>query len=51
MSHAEEGRRLGIPARLEQARKTLEHVQTPDYLESLIGTIGAEPIEKYPVLT
>ena len=33
------------PERLERARKTLEEVESPDYLEKLSGTLGAEPIE------
>jgi len=46
-SHADEAKRLGIGARLERARKTLEDAESPGYLESLRGTIGAEPIESY----
>ncbi len=46
-SHAEEAARLGIAGRLAIARKTLEQVESPAYLESLRGTIGAEPIEPY----
>ena len=46
-SHADEAARLGIAARLERARKTLEEVESSGYLESLRGTIGAEPIESY----
>ena len=46
-SHADEAARLGIAARLEAARKTLTQVDSPGYLESLRGTLGAEPIEAY----
>jgi hypothetical protein len=46
-SHADEAERLGIPGRLINARKTLEQVDSPAYLQSLRGTIGAEPIEAY----
>jgi hypothetical protein len=46
-SHAEEAARLKIPARLDFARKTLAQVDSPAYLESLRGTLGAEPIEAY----
>ena len=47
VSYAEEVRRLNIAERLQQARDTLERVQTPEHLESLLGTIGAEPLEKF----
>ena len=46
-SHADEAKRLGIAARLDRARKTLDDAVSPGYLESLRGTIGAEPIESY----
>ncbi len=46
-SHAEEASRLGIAERLKQARKTLEDVELPAYLEKLRGTTGVEPIEGY----
>jgi hypothetical protein len=46
-SHADEAERLGIANRLAQARKTAEQVDSPAYLETLRGTIGAEPIEAY----
>ena len=46
-SHADEAERLGIPGRLTSARKMLERVESPAYLETLRGTIGAEPIEAY----
>ena len=46
-SHADVAEQIGIPARLIQARKTLETVEAPGYLEQLAGTIGAEPIEAY----
>jgi hypothetical protein len=38
---------LGIGDRLTAARKTLEAVESPDYLKKLSGTLGAEPIENY----
>ena len=38
---------LHIADRLTAARKTLEAVESPDYLKKLAGTIGAEPIEAY----
>jgi hypothetical protein len=46
-SHADEAARLGINARLERAWKTLDAVESPAYVESLLGTLGAEPIESY----
>jgi hypothetical protein len=46
-SHADESARLGIADRLSRARKTLEQVESPAYLETLHGTLGAEPIENY----
>jgi len=38
---------LGIAGRLAQARKTLEAVESPDYLKKLSGTLGTEPVESY----
>jgi len=46
-SHTQESVRLGIPHRLVRARKKLEEVESSAYLETLRGTIGAEPIESY----
>jgi hypothetical protein len=46
-SHADEAVRLGIADRLTRARKTLEQVESSAYLQTLRGTIGAEPIEAY----
>jgi hypothetical protein len=46
-SYADEAERLGIGDRLVSARKMLERVDSPGYLEFLRGTIGAEPIEAY----
>ncbi len=45
--YAEEAERLGIAGRVARARKTLEAVESPAYLEQLRGTLGAEPIEAY----
>jgi phosphoenolpyruvate carboxykinase (diphosphate) len=44
-SHAEEARRLSLNDRLLHARRKLESVQGSGYLESLVGTIGADPLE------
>jgi hypothetical protein len=46
-SHEDIAADLGIADRLTQARKTLEEVESPDYLKKLSGTLGAEPIEAY----
>jgi phosphoenolpyruvate carboxykinase (diphosphate) len=46
-SHAGEAQRLGIANKLTRARKNLEQVESPAYLETLRGTLGAEPIEAY----
>ena len=45
--YAEEAGRLDIAGRLARARKTLEEVESPLYLEQLRGTLGAERIEAY----
>ena len=46
-SHADVAEKLDVAARLTRARKTLEQVESPDYLRQLAGTLGAEPIEHY----
>jgi hypothetical protein len=46
-THADEAARLGIPARLQAAQTELRRVQSPDYLQELVGTLGAEPISKW----
>jgi len=33
---------------LEHAREELERVSSPEYLGSLVGTIGADPIHREP---
>lgn len=42
-NYADEVERLGIRQRLSQARVQLERVKRPEYLEFLVGTLGAEP--------
>ena len=42
--HRDEALRLGIEERLDVARRELERVSSERYLESLEGTIGADPI-------
>ena len=44
--HRDEAARLGIPRRLEQARGELERVRSPEYVRSLVGTIGADPVHR-----
>jgi len=46
-THGDEATRLGITGRLTQARTMLTTVESAAYLESLSGTLGAEPIEAY----
>jgi hypothetical protein len=41
---ADEAEHLGIRQRYEFATAQLRHVQGEDYLESLIGTLGADPL-------
>jgi hypothetical protein len=43
-SHADEARRLAISERLEAAQAALDRVQQATYLDSLEGTIGADPL-------
>jgi hypothetical protein len=43
-SHAEESTRLGIYDRLGKARRRFQEIDSAEYLESLKGSIGAEPI-------
>ena len=40
----DEARRLGIPRRLETAKQKLAKVQDEDYVKSLVGTLGADPL-------
>jgi hypothetical protein len=46
-SHEDVAEQLGIAQRLTAARKMLEQVEAPDYVKSLTGTLGAEPIAAY----
>ena len=43
-NYAEEAGRLGVSARLAHAQKTLGMLQSADYLATLYGTIGAQPL-------
>jgi len=46
-SHADEAERLQIGKRLESAQESLQQVQGPEYLQNLVGTIGADPLAPY----
>ena len=46
-SHEDIAANLGISDHLARARKTLAEVESPDYLNKLSGTLGAEPVENY----
>ncbi|MEN8174137.1 MAG: hypothetical protein ABFS23_00125 [Pseudomonadota bacterium] len=43
--YADEAMNLGISGQLEQARAKLREVKTPEYLQGLAGTIGADPLK------
>jgi hypothetical protein len=42
--YVDEAQRLGIGERLEMARKKLMYIQSPEYLQELVGTLGADPL-------
>ena len=44
--HRDEAERLGIAGRLAQARAELERVSAAAYPDSLVGTIGADPVHR-----
>jgi hypothetical protein len=46
-SHEDVSENLKIGERLTRARRMLEQVEAPDYLQSLRGTMGAEPLDNY----
>jgi hypothetical protein len=46
-SHADVAEKLEIGDRLVKTRKLLETIESPNYLTSLAGTLGAEPLEAY----
>lgn len=50
-SHEDVAGSLKISERLTRTRKILEEVESPDYLDKLSGTLGAEPIEAYLTAT
>jgi len=41
-SHADESRRMDLAGRLAEAQRQLEVVRSPAYIDSLVGTIGAD---------
>jgi hypothetical protein len=43
-SQADMASRMDIKGRLELARERLQQVETEEYLQGLIGTIGADPL-------
>ncbi len=43
--YADEADRLNASARLERAKAELARVQAPAYLDALVGTIGADPLQ------
>lgn len=46
-NYAEVAEEMGVADRLTRARNILATVESPEYLEQLRGTIGAEPIGNY----
>ncbi|MDD5329539.1 MAG: hypothetical protein PHX38_06010, partial [Sulfuricella sp.] len=48
-SHQDMAERLDIPTRLAGAKAKLEWVKSDAYLESLRGTIGADPMRQVPL--
>ncbi|HBV20400.1 MAG TPA: hypothetical protein DEF07_01605 [Nitrosomonas sp.] len=45
--HEDEAERLDISSRLTEATAKLTYVSSKDYLDSLVGTIGADPLSSY----
>jgi hypothetical protein len=45
VDYADEAERLGISERLDKARAKLKQVQSVEYLEGLVGTLGADPLQ------
>jgi hypothetical protein len=41
--YADEAERLGVRQRLSHARVMLERAKQPEYLDRLVGSLGAEP--------
>jgi hypothetical protein len=45
VDYADEAERLGIAQRLDNAKAKLKQVQSEEYLEGLVGTLGADPLQ------
>ena len=45
VDYADEAQRLGIEQRLEKAVDKLRQVRSREYLEDLVGTLGADPLQ------
>jgi len=43
-TYIDEAERLGIRDRLQTARQKLQEVESPQYLQDLVGTLGADPL-------
>ena len=43
-NYGEEAARLGVNERLARAKVELKRLEQPEYLESLVGTLGADPL-------
>jgi hypothetical protein len=48
-SHADIASNMDIQGRLKLARKRLQQVQAEEYLQDLVGTIGADPLSPIPL--
>ena len=46
-THSGVAKRLDIESRLTESKETLETVSSKKYLNSLVGTLGRQPIEEY----
>jgi hypothetical protein len=44
VDYADEAKRLGIDQRFAKARSKLEQVQSEEYLQNLVGSLGADPL-------
>jgi hypothetical protein len=42
--HRDEALKLGIPSRIQKAKKELKEVQAPKFLEKINGTLGLDPL-------
>jgi hypothetical protein len=44
VDYADEAERLGIDQRFDKARSKLEQVQSEEYLQRMVGSLGADPL-------